>query len=214
MTGNTTTINNLIPEYKTSIIHINLIKNENKNYKIRLLIGDDVYEKTETNNIDKDIVENSNYFIIGLYYTKEKIGLIFNDKLYEYVNKNSFKITLGSTPIIINKNKSLNMHLYNFIYYKTLFNFDNYVNLIRYNNYYISGLYAKECIIPKNAEIKRDTTIKELDNIEKIELPKFTYPILHKENEENENKDFKSKLKNIFKKMVKSTSRCGGLLKF
>jgi hypothetical protein len=206
MTGNTTTINNLIPEYKTSIIHINLIKNENNNYKIRLLIGDDVYEKDETNNIDKDIIENSNYFIIGLYYTKEKIGLIFNDKLYEYINKNSFKITLGSTPIIINKNKSLNMHLYNFIYYKSLFNFDNYDYLIRYNNYYISGLYSKECTIPKTNEIKIDTTIKELDKIEKIELPKFTYSILHKDKNKDDDDDkdddnkFKSKLKKIFKK--------------
>jgi hypothetical protein len=97
------------------------------------------------------------------------------------------------------------MHLYNFIYYKSLFNFDNYDYLIRYNNYYISGLYSKECTIPKNNEIKRDTTIKALHNIEKIELSKFTYPILHKNKDEDdeedneEDKEFKSKLKNIFK---------------
>jgi hypothetical protein len=197
MTGNTTTINYLVPEYKTSIIHINIILNENKNYKISILVGDTIYEKPETNNIDKDIIENSNYFIIGLYYTNEKIGLIFNDKLYEYGNKNTFKITLGSTPIIINKNKSLNLHLYNFIYYKSLFNFDDYEYLIRYNNYYISGLYSKKCPKleteeTKEPEIKKDTEIKPLIDIEKTILPKFTYPILNKDNDDDDdNKDKK-----------------------
>ena len=211
MTGNTTTINYLIPEYKTSVISINIILNENKNYKIRVVVGDIIYEKPETNNIDKTIIENSNYFIIGLYYTKEKLGLIFNDKLYEYENKSTFKITLGSTPIIINKNKSLNMHLYNFIYYKSLFNFDDYDYLIRYNNYYISGLYAKECAKVEDIEIKKDDEIKPLSEIEKIILPKFTYSILHKDNDDNDDDDndndnddndkpFKSKLNNFIKK--------------
>lgn len=196
MTGNTTTVNYLIPEYKTSIININIILNENKNYKIQLVVGDNIYEKPETNNIDKDIIENSNYFIIGLYYTKEKIGLIFNDKLYEYENKNTFKITLGSTPIIINKNKSLNMHLYNFVYYKSLFNFDDYDYLIRYNNYYISGLYNKECTKIEDTEIKKDTTLKSLSGIEKNILPKFAYSILHKDDDK---KDIKPIIKDFIK---------------
>jgi hypothetical protein len=202
MTGNTTTINYLEPEYKTSIIHINIILNENKNYKIKIIIGDTIYEKEETNNIDKDIIENSNYFIIGLYYTNEKIGLIFNDKLYEYENKNTFKITLGSTPIIINKNKSLNIHLYNFVYYKSLFNFNEYEYLIRYNNYYISGLYAKECPKIEEPEIKKDTQLKPIEDIQKIILPEFNYPILQKNNNEtkldfnnnNDNNNFRIKI--------------------
>jgi hypothetical protein len=122
--------------------------------------------------------------------------LIFNDKLYEYENKNTFKITLGSTPIIINKNGSLNMHLYNFVYYKSLFNFNEYDYLIRYNNYYISGLYAKECAKIENTvntDIKKNNELKPIDDIAKITLPKFTYPILHKnkdeENEENKDDD-------------------------
>ena len=208
MTGNTTTVNNIIPEYKTSIIHINIILNENKNYKIRVIVGDTIYEKPETNNIDKDIIENSNYYIIGLYYTTEKIGLIFNDKLYEYENVNKFKITLGSTPIIINKNGSLNMHLYNFVYYKSLFNFNEYDYLIRYNNYYISGLYAKECAKIENTantEIKKDNELKPIDDIAKITLPKFTYPILHKnkdDEEDDEDEDNKKDLKTKIKDFV------------
>lgn len=184
MTGNTTTTDFLIPKYKTSIIHINIILNENKNYKIVLLIGDEIYESDATNNIDKDIIENSNYYTIGLYYTSEKIGLIFNDKIYEYVNKNTYKITLGSTPIIINKNSSINMHLYNFVYYKSLFNFEEYDYLIRYNNYYISGLYAKQCIKEEEKKPVEDVKLKEIEDIQKIILPKFEYPILHKDGED------------------------------
>ena len=207
MTGNTTTTDFLIPKYKTSIIHINIILNENKNYKIVLLVGDIIYESDATNNIDKNIIENSNYYTIGLYYTTEKIGLIFNDKIYEYVNKNTYKITLGSTPIIINKNGSINMHLYNFVYYKSLFNFEEYDYLIRYNNYYISGLYAKECI--KDEEDKKpvkDAEIKKLEDIQKITLPKFEYPILHSKDEDIEdNKDIEdienTERPNIFKRL-------------
>jgi hypothetical protein len=201
MTGNTTTTDFLIPKYKTSIIHINIILNENKNYKIVLLVGDIIYESEATNNIDKDIIENSNYYTIGLYYTTEKIGLIFNDKIYEYVNKNTYKITLGSTPIIINKSGSINMHLYNFVYYKSLFNFDDYDYLIRYNNYYISGLYAKECI--KEDDDKKpvkEAEIKKIEDIQKIILPKFEYPILHSESDDNKDTETNER-PNIFKRL-------------
>lgn len=181
MTGNTTTINILEPNYTTSIININIVLNDNKKYDIILLIGDKIY-KGLANNIDKDIIENTNYITIGLYYTKEKIGLIFNDKIYEYANINTNIITLGSTPLIINKNGSINMSLYNFVYYKNLFNFADYDYYIRFNNYYISGLFAKECINKEEKKIEEDKKQPINDNIDnnndKIILPNFEYPIL------------------------------------
>ena len=179
MTGNTTTINKIAPEYITSIININLIINENKNYDIQLTIGDIIY-KGEANNIDKALIEDLNYITIGLFYTKEKIGLILNNKIYEYSNINKYPITLGSTPLIINKYGSINMHLYNFIYYKSLFDFNNYEYLIRYNNYYLSGLNSNKCPVPE---------ITKIDNLKyneikynKTTLPEFKYPILHDKN--------------------------------
>jgi hypothetical protein len=178
MTGNTTSIDKLIPTYTTSIININfVIREDNKNYDIILLVGDKVYSGL-ANNIDKDIVENTDYIIIGLYYKKDKIGLIFNNKIYEYENLNKYEITLGSTPLIINKNGSFNMHLYKFVYYKSLFDFQYYDYLGRYNNYYLSGLnnHETKCQV-KEIEIKKE---KEEVNFEKITLPEFKYPILHK----------------------------------
>ena len=190
MTGNTTTIDKVFPIYTTSIINVNLIINEKKNYDIHLTIGDIIY-KGQANNIDKEIIEDSDYITIGLFYTKEKIGLILNSKLYEYSNINRHPITLGSTPIIINKYGSINMHLYNFIYYKSLFDFTNYEYLIRYNNYYISGLNTIKCEKPEVCITAASPIKVEPIKYDKITLPNFKYPILH--NDSNDKEDKKDK---------------------
>jgi hypothetical protein len=174
MTGNTLTTDNITPSYTTNIININFIVRENKNYDIQLLICDKIY-KGLADNIAKDIIENNDYLIIGLYYKKDKIGLIFNNKIYEYENLTKLNITLGSTPIIINKMGSINMHLYNFVYYKTLFDFQYYDYLTRYNNYYLSGLNNKECPVKEEPEFKKE----QLPAFEKIILPDFKFPLLH-----------------------------------
>jgi hypothetical protein len=179
MTGNTATINTKIPQYTTSIINLNLIVNDNKNYDIHLTIGDIIY-KGEAINIDRAIIEERDYITIGLFYTKQKIGLILNNKLYEYSNTNVHPITLGSTPIIINKYGSINMHLYNFVYYKSLFDFNNYEFLGRYNNYYISGLNSTKCPVPDAPKI----TEQEYKDVEykKTTIPNFKYQLLHDKN--------------------------------
>jgi len=178
MTGNTSTIDKLIPSYTTSIININFVIRDNNNYDIILLIGDKVYSGL-ANNIDRDIVENTDYLIVGMYYTKSRIGLIFNNKIYEYENLNLYDITLGSTPLIINKFGSFNMHLYKFVYYKSLFDFKYYQYMGRYNNYYLSGLHnhKTECpvVIKKTVEPEQENV-----DIDRITLPDFKYPMLHK----------------------------------
>ena len=180
LTGNTITTDKIIPKYTTSIININIIVNSNNNYDFHLTIGDIIY-KGEANNIDKTLLEDSEYITIGLYYTKEKVGLILNSKIYEYSNINKFPITLGSTPIIINKYGSINMHFYNFIYYKSLFNFNNYDYLVRYNNYYISGLNSSKCPKTEITTISRKPIKYNPIRYDKINIPKFRYPILDDE---------------------------------
>jgi hypothetical protein len=177
MTGNTLTTDKITPTYTTSIININLILKPNKNYDIHLLVGDKVY-KGLADNIAKDIIENTDYLIIGIYYTKDKIGLVFNSKVYEYENLTKNNITLGSSPIIINKTGSINMHLYNFVYYKTLFDFQYYDYLTRYNNYYLSGLNNKECVVPTTTTLD-EPQIKREPLFDKITLPDFKFPLLH-----------------------------------
>jgi len=43
---------------------------------------------------------------------------------------------------IINKNGTINMELYNFIYYKTIIPIDEYLNCFKHNYHYLSGLHT------------------------------------------------------------------------
>ena len=198
LTGNTITTDKIIPQYTTSIINVNILINSNKNYDFHLTIGDIIY-KGEANDIDKTLLKDSDYITIGLFYTKQKIGLIINSKIYEYSNINNFPITLGSSPLIINKYGSINMHLYNFIYYKSLFNFNDYDNLVRYNNYYISGLNSSKCQEPKITTISKTSIKYSPIKYDKITLPKFRYPILDNNDDDNknDNDDIKSGIKKL-----------------
>lgn len=162
MTGNTEKLNN---EYTTNIININLIKNSYENYDIHLTIGNIIYDNI-ANNIDKNIIEKNNNLLIGLIYSKDKISLIINYNIYSDSNKNKLKITLGSKPLIINKDGNISMYLYNFVYYKTIYN--NINALIRYNIYYLSGVHNKKCNIVINDNNE--------NNNEDIKLDKFNIP--------------------------------------
>ena len=81
------------------------------------------------------------------------------------------------------------MHLYNFIYYKSLFDFNNYEYLVRYNNYYISGLNSSTCQNPEITTISRDPIKYQPIKYNKILIPEFKYPILEDEKYNYANKD-------------------------
>ena len=162
MTGNTEKINN---DYVTNIININLIRNSYDNYDIHLTIGNNIYD-TIANNIDKNIIEKNNNLLIGLIYSSDKISLVINNNIYTDNNKNKLKITLGSKPLIINKDGIISMYLFNFVYYKSIYTNTN--SLIRYNIYYLSGVYNKDCPVIVND--KKD------EEHHKIKLNKFNIP--------------------------------------
>lgn len=183
MTGNTVVIDNITnnandikPIYISSVININLLLNTKGNYDIQIMIGNVLYDNI-ANDIDRIIIEDSNYLIIGLLYNKENIQLIINNKIYSDKNKNPYNITLGSKPLIINKNGNINMYLYNFVYYKNLYDYSLFDYMIRYNNYYISGLYNKRCPTIKD---DTDTSIIKDNDIKrnKILLAPFEYKFL------------------------------------
>jgi hypothetical protein len=167
MTGNTEKIND---NYATNIININLIKNSNDNYDIHLIIGNILYD-TIANNIDKNIIEKNNNLLIGLLYSADKISLVINNIFYNDTNKNKLKITLGSKPLIINKDGNISMYLYNFVYYKSLYT--NINSLIRYNIYHLSGLNNKEC--PINNEDHHKHQDHDEIKIKKLKLNKVKF---------------------------------------
>ena len=172
MTGNTVTTNNITPNYTSSIINVDFIVNEQSNYNINIRVGDKVYSGL-IDNIDKDIIHDPYYITFGFYYTPTKVSFAINKKTYDYDNINPFKITLGSTPFIINKFGSIDMELFNFVYYKSLFEyFDQFV---RYNNYYIAGVYYETINKKCENSCKKEEEIKPKDI---IELPEFKYDLM------------------------------------
>ena len=196
MTGNSVTTDKIVPNYTSSIINVDFIVNEKLNYNVNIRVGDIIYTGL-IDNIDKDIIHDPYYITLGLYYTSTTIGFIINKKLYEYANKNPYKINLGSTPLIINKYGSINMQLFNFVYYKTLYHFDYFDNFVSYNNYYISGLYYetlnKKCKIERKAyydgkliSTSTEETDTELDSSSTvhdnklIKLPEFKYDLMER----------------------------------
>ena len=88
------------------------------------------------------------------------------------------------------------MHLYNFIYYKSLFNFNDYDYLVRYNNYYISGLNSSKCQETEITTISKEPIAFSPIKYDKITLPKFNYPIL-----DDDDDNIKDNIKSGFKKL-------------
>jgi hypothetical protein len=169
MTGNTETINKDNQEYTFSIVNINIQKNNNNSYDFILTIGNTIY-KGNINDIDKNIINNSDFLILGLIYTNNEITFLINKQMYKYKTNNNFIIKLGSTPVIINKDGKINMELFNFIYYKSVIPINEYLNIFKHNYHYLSGLHTiittPPKVITKN-ECKKETKIIEGEDLNK-----------------------------------------------
>ena len=196
MTGNTETINPQTLEYSTSLVNINIMKNVKNNFDIIITIGKEVY-KGLINNLDKTNITNNDLLVMCLVYTTSEINLYINKLKFTYKNTESFRVKLGSTPVIINKGGSINMDLYNFIYYKYAIPLDEINKLTKYSYYYLSGLNVtnlSQCPTDQTPQTQLiDNKLKELEqayirnlqekvkndnlnaNIKKIEIKPLAY---------------------------------------
>jgi hypothetical protein len=169
MRGNTETImEDNKPTYIPSTVNINIRTNRNNNYDIIITIGNTIY-KGRINNIDKNLLISNTFTIMGLTYTDKKVKFILGNQIFNYETDDKFKVKLGSSPLIINKNGVFNMELYNFIYYKTELPDTEFEKYNQYNFYYLSGLYKAQLATIKAQETKvNETEQKLLDLDEKI----------------------------------------------
>jgi hypothetical protein len=157
-----------------SKVNINIKKNEENNFDFDLTIGNLVYHGNIM-NIDKDIILNSDFLTIGFIYSATDIKIYINRQLYRYTPEGSmnFTVKLGSMPIVINKLGSINMELYNFIYYKSVLPDEEYLNMFKYNYYYLSGINkAIETAAEKATHDAAEKCKKEEDIIEDNTLNK------------------------------------------
>lgn len=176
MIGNTEVISRRheSPIDMPSKVNINIKKNEENNFDFDLTIGNLVYHGNIM-NIDKDIILNSDFLTIGFIYSATDIKIYINRQLYRYTPEGSmnFTVKLGSMPIVINKLGSINMELYNFIYYKSVLPDEEYLNMFKYNYYYLSGINkAIETAAEKATHDAAEKCKKEEDIIEDNTLNK------------------------------------------
>jgi hypothetical protein len=139
LAGNTESINNDKPKYLISMVNINISINKNNNYDFIITIGDSIYSGN-IDNIEKATLKNNDFIVIGLIYTNTEISFMINKQIYKYKTKDTFKVKLGSTPLIINKQGLMNIHLYSFVFYKTPLPSNEYLLFLKHNYYYLSGL--------------------------------------------------------------------------
>jgi hypothetical protein len=166
LAGNTETINKDKPSYLISIVNVNISINKNNNFDFIITIGDSIYSGA-IDNIEKGTLKNNDFIVIGLIYTNSEISFILNKQVYKYKTKETFKVKLGSTPLLINKQGLMNFHLYSFVYYKTALPSSEYLLFLKHNYYYLSGLNktVKKDIqikqeIPDNIQVKNELDIK------------------------------------------------------
>ena len=165
LAGNTETINKDKPKYLISIVNINICINKENNYDFIITIGDSIYSGA-IDNIEKATLKNNDFIVIGLIYTNSEITFMINKQIYKYKTKESFKVKLGSTPLIINKQGLMNLHLYSFVFYKTALPSNEYLLFLKHNYYYLSGLNNaiqnsnKPPEPPKEIGIRNDIDIK------------------------------------------------------
>ena len=171
LVGNTEIINKDKPQYLISIVNVNICINKKNNYDFIITIGDSIYSGA-IDNIEKSTLKNNDFIVIGLIYTKTEISFMINKQLYKYKTRESFKVKLGSTPLILNKNGLMNINLYSFIFYKSPLPTNEYLLYLKHNYYYLSGLNNAISNIQKPpeppVEIKPrnelDIKLKELEN--------------------------------------------------
>jgi len=158
LTGNTEIVNDIKPKYLISIVNLNIRINEKNNYDFIITIGDSIYNG-EINNIEKTTLKNNDFIIIGLIYTIDEITFLLNKQVFKYKTKQAFKVKLGSTPIIINKQGLMNINLYSFVYYKSALPSSEYLLFFKHNYYYLSGLNN----IIETSQKKNEVPLVEVD---------------------------------------------------
>ena len=168
MLANTSTVNDNTDNtiYIANCISIYLIIKKNKNYDIELTIGN---SKFVIPNIDKNLILNIDINLIALIFDGLNVTFILNNNTYKFNYNNKYLITLGSSPVIINKEGDLDGILYSFIYYKIALTPEDIIAYKKYNNYYIYGVNHIDNLKNKTDKLLIDSKNNSLDKDKRIE---------------------------------------------
>tara|TARA_B000000437_G_scaffold219416_2_gene201386 strand:+ start:324 stop:1658 length:1335 start_codon:yes stop_codon:yes gene_type:complete len=105
---------------------------------------------------------------IAIIFDGKYIKLIIDDIDEEYLFKNTNlidELKLGSNPLIINKNGSLNMELYSFTFYKKIL---NNIDLDLYIKYNSNNIYRIKELNNKNKKLQEEIEKSNIENASKL----------------------------------------------
>lgn len=91
-------------------------------------------------DIDQNSIINDIIHTITLIYDGTKVSVFIDNREYSHTPDKIEEITLGSTPVIINKSPELDCILYGFAYYKKPLKKEDIVDFKKFITYYLSGL--------------------------------------------------------------------------
>lgn len=116
---------------------INIYKTGDQKANIDIFFGKNKYIIAD---IHTDILISENIITLSLSYSNSKLTAYLENNTYTFDLQEDPKLSLGSLPININKNGSLDMILYSFAYYKKALTKEDVSDYKKYVNFYLNGI--------------------------------------------------------------------------
>lgn len=116
---------------------INIYKTGDEKANIDIFFGKNKYIIAD---IHTDILVTENIITLSLSYANSKLTAYLENNTYTFDLEEDPKLSLGSLPINVNKNGSLDMILYSFAYYKKALTKEDISDYKKYVNFYLNGI--------------------------------------------------------------------------
>ena len=156
----------VVDTYIANVICMKLIEIDEKYFQIEVIFGT---ERFAVPNLEKHLLVNESVNLVALTFSANNIVVRINSTPYIFTYTQN-TISLGSSPVIVNKNGSLEMVLYSMAYYKKALTASDMTEYIRYNMFYFNGinilLDEKQKYL--NIQTEADSTKTKIDSMSKL----------------------------------------------
>jgi hypothetical protein len=122
--------------YIPNVICMKLIEINDKYFQIDVIFGT---ERFIVPNLEKHLLVNDSVNLLALTFSANNIVVRINSVPYIYAYTQT-AISLGSLPVIVNKNGTMQLVLYSMAYYKKALTAADMTEYIRYNMFYFNGI--------------------------------------------------------------------------
>jgi len=126
----------VVDTYIANVICMKFVEINEKYFQIEIIFGT---ERFVIPNLEKHLLVNDSINLLALTFGANSIVVRINSTPYIYTYTQN-TISLGSSPVIVNKNGSLEMVLYSMAYYKKALTASDMTEYIRYNMFYFNGI--------------------------------------------------------------------------